>query len=242
MAGPSPVEFLDHTDITFVEHPPPKLTPRERSEVDRMWQETRARNPATFDGPIAAALGVDRPHEGSLRVRWAPMTYRARALRSLRPPHEVPGSMFVTALVPTQTGVLIGRGAPGTASPGVWALPGGTVEPPVTRGRLDMAHLRRHAARELIEETGVSVRAEDLHLWAVTRGRRWGSLGFHFACPTTCSELILRRHAGLANIPCDQGLGPELDEIAFVTSPPDAPALGPTSDYLLQVLNRYFIV
>ncbi|MER5202508.1 NUDIX domain-containing protein [Streptomyces sp. NPDC002825] len=242
MPGPPAVEFLDRAAITFVECPPPMLTSHEKREVERIWQETLARNPATFDGPVAAALGIDLVPGGSLVVRWAPMTYRARALRRLRPQHEVPGSLYVTVLVPTENGLLVGRGAPRTANPGCWTLPGGAVEPPAPGGGLDVAGLRRHAGRELLEETGVRVPAEDLRLWTVTRGRRYGSLGFHFVSPTTSSELVRRRHARLPVAESEHDMGPELDELAFVASPAEVAGLGPSADFLPQVLGRYFTV
>ncbi|MFF8381812.1 NUDIX hydrolase [Streptomyces sp. NPDC015661] len=240
MPGPPAVEFLDDTEITFVEYPPPLLTSREEREVERIWRETRQRNPATFDGPIAAALGVDRSRSGPLVVRWAPMTYRARALRRLRPHHEVPGSLYVTVLLPTDNGLLLGRGAPSTANPGYWTLPGGAVEPPPPGRGLDVAELQRHAARELVEETGVRVPAEELELWAVTRGERYGSLGFHFASPALSSALVRRRHAGVPVAECEHDMGRELDELAFVASSTEVAGLGPTADYLPQILGRYF--
>ncbi|WP_282696608.1 NUDIX domain-containing protein [Streptomyces sp. CC208A] len=239
MPRPPAVEFLD-TAVGFVEHPTPELTSWEQSEVDRLWEETRSRNPAVFDGPIAAALGVDRPDTGPLLVKWAPMTYRYRALRRLRPPEQVPGSLYVTVLVPTERGILVGRGSPGTARPGCWTLPGGAVEPPAPGRVLDVAGLRRHAARELLEEVGLRVPSGELRLWALARGRRFGSLGFHFVCPATSSELVRRHHAGLPEAPDGHGAGPELDELAFVTSQSEATGLGPTADYLPQVLHRYF--
>ncbi|WP_051804602.1 NUDIX hydrolase [Streptomyces griseus] len=242
MTGLLPVDFLGTAGITFAAHPPPVLTLRERAEVDRLWQETRAGNPAAFDGPVATALGVDRPRPGSLVVRWAPTTYRMRALRRLWPSDRVPGSLYVTALVPTGSGVLIGRGSPGTARPGHWTLPGGTVEPPPPGEGLDIAGLRRHAVRELSEETGMRVPAGDLRLWALTRSRRFGSLGFHFACPAVSESLVRRRHANLTGTRAAPATEPppELDALAFVASPGEATDLGPTADYLPQLLGRHF--
>ncbi|MEU3605385.1 NUDIX domain-containing protein [Streptomyces sp. NPDC035033] len=259
MSDPHAVEFLDiapgldgdgDIGVGFVEEARPELTSWEQSEVERAWQESLARNPTVFDGPVAAVLGVDRPPAGPLSVRWAPMPYRYRALRRLRPPGRVPGSLYVTVLVPTESGLVVGRGSPDTANPGCWTLPGGAVEPPASDGALDAAELRRQAARELLEETGLRVPSEELRPWALTRGRRFGSLGFHFLCPTTSGELVRRRHAALspardggarAGAAQDgHGTGPELDALAFVASPATAAALGPTADYLPQLLRRYF--
>ncbi|MER7541009.1 NUDIX domain-containing protein [Streptomyces sp. NPDC097704] len=235
-----PVEFLDARGLVFGERPTPVLSPWERREVDRLWEETTAHNPATFDGPLVAALGLDQPGDGSLVVRWAPMTYRYRALRRLRPPEQVPGSVFVTALLPTEDGLVVGRGSPATAAPGRWSLPGGAVEPPPADKPLNMAELRRHAARELVEETGVRVAVEALRLWALTRGNRFGSLGFHFLCPPQSGAQVRLLHADLSLVQAKSGSGPELDQIAFVPSQAAAGRLGLTADYLPQVLDRYF--
>jgi 8-oxo-dGTP pyrophosphatase MutT (NUDIX family) len=235
-----PVEFLDACGLVFGERPTPVLSPWERREVDRLWEQTTAHNPATFDGPLVAALGLDQPGDGSLIVRWAPMTYRYRALRRLRPPEQVPGSVFVTALLPTEDGLVVGRGSPATAAPGRWSLPGGAVEPPLAGEPLNMAELRRHAARELVEETGVRVAVEELRLWALTRGNRFGSLGFHFLCPPQPGAQVRLLHADLSVVQARSGSGPELDEIAFVPSQAAAGRLGLTADYLPQVLDRYF--
>ncbi|MFC9705698.1 NUDIX hydrolase [Streptomyces sp. NPDC056943] len=238
--GPLPVEFLDAQQIDFVELPPPALSPQERGEVDRLWAETKSNNPTTFDGPLVASLGIDLTGPGPSVVRWARMTYRHRALRKLRPAEEVPGSVFVTVLLPTEAGLVVGRGSPTTAAPGRWSLPGGSAEPPAAGRPLDMASLRRHAARELAEELGVPASDEELRLCGLTRGTRFGSLGFHFLAPPVPSALVRRRHAALAVTETERGVVPELDEIAFVPSAERAVRLGPGADYLHQVLGQYF--
>ncbi|WP_318210228.1 NUDIX domain-containing protein [Streptomyces sp. SJL17-1] len=234
-----PVEFLDVRRISFVEHPLPALTPWEQGEVDRLWADTKARTPTTFDGPLIASLGIDLPAPGVLVARWARLSYRHRALRVLRPPEDVPGSVFVTVLLPTERGLVVGRGAPTTAAPGRWTLPGGSVEPPADGHPLDGQAVRRDAARELAEELGVRIADEELRLFAVTRGRRFGSLGFHFLAPPVACALVLGRYAELVAVETGRGGGPELDVVAFVSSVAEAQRLGPGADYLPQVLRRY---
>ncbi|URM92472.1 NUDIX hydrolase [Streptomyces sp. MRC013] len=224
--------------MRFTQCPPPDLTPWERGGIDRLWTETRALNPAAFDGPLVVALGTDRVGPGPSAVRWATMTYRYRALRRLRPAGQVPGSLFVTALVPTGSGLVIGRGSPVTAAPGRWTLPGGTAEPPPAGEPLDTEVLRRHAARELAEETGVRLDAERLRLRGVTRGRRFGSLGFHLLAPVTPSARVRHLHAG--SCPVGGGTVPELDGIALVPAAGRAIAPGPSADHLAQTVDRYF--
>ncbi|MFF5973275.1 NUDIX domain-containing protein [Streptomyces sp. NPDC012769] len=226
-----PVAFVDTEGIGFAECPPPSLSPEERREVDRLWVRTTARNPATFDGPLVASLGLDRPAPERCTVRWARMTYRYRALRALRPAEEVPGSVFVTVLLPTDEGLVVGRGSAATAAPGRWTLPGGAAEPPPPGALLDLAVLRRHAVRELAEELGVRLPENAPRLWAVTRQARFGSLGFHFLAPALPAALVRRRHAALTE--------DELDAIAFVSSSTEAALLGPGADYLPQLLDRY---
>ncbi|MEU8617901.1 NUDIX hydrolase [Streptomyces sp. NPDC048623] len=244
-------DSTDSTRIDFVECPPPPLSAAERWAVDRHWAEATAANPTAFDGPLVAALGLDRPAPGRTVVRWARMTYRSRALRSLRPPGAVPGSVYVTVLLPTEEGLVLGRGSRTTATPGRWSLPGGGAEPPPPGQPLDLAVLRRHAAVELAEEVGLVVRESELGLWALTRGARFGSLGFHFLAPAVPAARVRRCHAGLIAAETARGLVPELDELAFTASDfersdPDesdagksAPAPGPCADYLPPLLARY---
>jgi 8-oxo-dGTP pyrophosphatase MutT (NUDIX family) len=130
------------------------------------------------------------------------MTYRHQALRQLRPAEEVPGSVFVTVLLPTEGGLA--------------------------------------AARELAEELGIRVADEELRLWGLTRGTRFGSLGFHVLAPPVPSALVRRRHADLTVSETECGDVPELDKIAFVLSAEQAAGLGSGADYLHQVLAQYF--
>ncbi|MFF0477018.1 hypothetical protein [Streptomyces sp. NPDC004284] len=103
-----------------------------------------------------------------------------------------------------------------------------------------MASLRRHAARELAEELGIPASDEELRLWGLTRVTQFGSLGFHFLAPPVPSALVRRRRAELAVSVTERGVVPVLDEIAFVPSGERAARLGPGTDYLHQVLGRYF--
>ncbi|MET9949981.1 NUDIX domain-containing protein [Streptomyces sp. NPDC006339] len=223
---------MDAERIDFAEGPPPSLSPEERREIDRLWVRTTAEQPAAFDGPLVASLGLDRTAPGHRTVRWARMTYRYRALRVLRPAEEVPGSVFVTVLLPTDEGLVVGRGSAATAAPGRWTLPGGAAEPPPPGEPLDLAVLRRHAVRELDEELGVRLPERVPRLWALTRQARFGSLGFHFLAPPLPAALVRRRHAALGEA--------ELDAIAFVSSSADAERLGgPAADYLPRLLDRY---
>ncbi|MFF9197647.1 NUDIX hydrolase [Streptomyces sp. NPDC014779] len=250
--GTPAVEFLDLHDpaadaparIDFVECPPPPLSAEERRAVDRHWAAATAANPATFDGPVVAALGLDRSAPGRTALRWARMSYRHRALRELRPPAAVPGSVYVTVLQPTEEGLVLGRGAHTTAAPGRWSLPGGGAEPPGPGSPLELSLLRRHAAVELAEEVGLVVAESALRLWGLTRGTRFGSIGFHFLAPEVPAARVRRCHAALVAEERSRGLVPELDVLAFTGPAADArrsgpAASGPYADYLPGLLARY---
>ncbi|MFE5596541.1 NUDIX hydrolase, partial [Streptomyces sp. NPDC056549] len=131
-------------------------------------------------------------------------------------------------------------GSSTTAAPGRWCLPGGSAEPPADGRLLDVASLRRDAARELAEELGVHLATEDLRLWGLTRGTRFGSLGFHFLAPSVPSALVRRRHVALTASEEERGGVPELDKIAFVPSAEQAGCLGSGADYVCQVLAQFF--
>lgn len=239
MTGSPAVEILPVRDVRLVETPPPELSPGERSAMDRVWEEAVLANPALFDGPMAALTGlaVEEPHD--LVLSWTRATYRSRALR------RVPGatswlpSLFVSVAQPTDgDGLLVGRMAPWTAAPGRWQLPGGNVEPPGPGEDLDLAALRRHAARELAEEIGSDTVPEALTLWLATRGRN-GSVGVLFLAPPCPASLLHERYATLAAAEKAEGHDPEFDRIALIRSPDELAALdGPHVDYLEPVVRH----
>ncbi|MFF4395087.1 NUDIX hydrolase [Streptomyces sp. NPDC001480] len=239
MTEPPAVELLPARDVRLVETPPPELSPGERSAMDRVWEEAVLANPTLFDGPMAALTGlaVEKPH--GLVLSWTRTTYRSRALR------RVPGatawlpSLFVSVAQPTDDrGLLVGRMAPWTAAPGRWQLPGGNVEPPYPGEDLDLAALRRHAARELAEETGSDTGPDALTLRLVTRGRN-GAVGVLFLAPPCPASVLHERYTALAAVEKAEGHGPEFDRIALIRSPDELAALdGPHVDYLEPVVRH----
>ncbi|MGW7258339.1 NUDIX hydrolase [Streptomyces sp. NPDC054834] len=240
MTEPPAVELLRARDVRLVETPPPELSPGERSAMDRVWEEAVRANPTLFDGPVAALTGLalEEPHD--LVLSWTRATYRLHALR------RVPGatawlpSLFVSVVQPDDDGsLLVGRMAPWTAAPGRWQLPGGSVEPPGPAEDLDLAALRRHAARELAEEIGSDTEPDALTLRLATRGRN-GSVGVLFLAPPRPASLLHERYAALAAVEKAEGHDPEFDRITLIRSPDELAALaGPYVDYLAPVVRHF---
>ncbi|MFI2423839.1 NUDIX hydrolase [Streptomyces sp. NPDC018955] len=226
--------------LRLVEAPPPRLSPRDRRAMDDAWDAAVRANPALFDGPVAGCTGLERDARHGLVLTWVRATYRYYVLR------KVPGatvrlpSLFVSVAQPADDGrLLIGRPASWTASPGRWQLPGGSVEPPPDGEPLDPAALRRHAARELAEETGIDIPADDLTPWQVTRGAK-GSVGVLFLAPPRPAAWLRQRHTALTAAERALGRVPEFDRLALVRTPTDlADLTGPHVPYLAPVLRRH---
>ncbi|MEU6551516.1 NUDIX domain-containing protein [Streptomyces sp. NPDC046915] len=239
MTEPPAVELLRARDVRLIETPPPELSAGERSAMDRVWEEAVRANPDLFDGPLAALTGLAWEEGHALVLSWTRATYRSRALR------RVPGatarlpSLFVSVAQPADDGsLLVGRMAPWTAAPGRWQLPGGNVEPPGPGEDLDLAALRRHAARELAEEIGSDTAPDALTLRLATRGRG-GSVGVLFLAPPCPAALLHERYAALAAAEKAEGHDPEFDRITLLRSPDELTALdGPHVDYLEPVVRH----
>ncbi|MEV6972606.1 NUDIX hydrolase [Kitasatospora sp. NPDC093806] len=229
-----PAELLDVRRLRLVEVAAPRLSDEERSARDRAWADAVRRNPALFDGPAVACAGASWHGPGELLVSWARVTYRHYALRFVPGSKAATASLSVGVLQPTEDGrLVVGRMSPSTSAPGRWQPPGGGVEPPTDGEPLDLAALRREAARELAEETGVVTAPDDLALWAVTRGR-YGSVGVLFRAPALPEAVVRECFAALA--PPER----ELVELAFVRSPDELARLdGPHADYLAQLVHRF---
>src|SRR5262249_4475908 len=231
---------FDVHQLRLTEVEAPQLSPEDEVARDRVWNQAVEANRSLFDGPVVACAGVEWERPGTLVVSWARVTYRHYALR------RVPGntswlpSLFVAVVQPTDRGrVLVGRMSSSTAAPGRWQLPGGSVEPPEEYAALDEAGLRRHAARELAEEIGVDLAAEELRLWAVTRGEN-RSVGLVFLAARRPGAVLCERFTAVTAVGQASGCDPELDRIALVSSPAEPAGLdGPHVDYLDPIVRRY---
>ncbi|MFD8458492.1 NUDIX hydrolase [Streptomyces antimycoticus] len=234
------VAFWVPRRLRMVRTDPPRVPPEHQRAADRIWDEMARANPTgLFDGPAVACTSLDWDDPHHIVLFWAPVTYRHYALRRVPGASALP-SLFVAVLQPTDDGrLLVGRMSSWTAAPGRWQLPGGSAEPPADHEPLDEAALRRHAARELIEETGIDIAPHDLRLWAVTRGGR-GSIGVFFRAPARPASVLAERF--MAAVAAETALGrePEFAETALLRSPADLGTLpGPRADYLELVVRRY---
>lgn len=230
------VELPGVRRLLLTETDPPRLTAEQTAAMARRWEEAVAASPSLFDGPTVVCAGLEWKDSGTLLLTWYRATYRLFVLR-LDPVHAVSApSVFVSVAQPTDDGrLLVGRMASSTAAPGRWQLPGGTIEPPETGAVLDTGALRRHAALELSEEVGRDVPAEDLVLWAVTRGDK-GNVGVHFRAPTCPADALSKQYTALVRAESAQGRTPELDRIAFIRSDAEVVGLGGRFADFLPVL------
>ncbi|AOP48082.1 NUDIX hydrolase [Streptomyces lydicus] len=245
MTDPPPrapgVGLLAVRRLRLVEAAAPPVPPEEQRAMHRAWDEAVHANPSLFDGPVAACAGLAPEGHHGFVVTWVRTTYRRHALRRVPGATACLPSLFVSVLQPTDDGrVLVGRMSSSTAAPGRWQLPGGSVEPPPAGEPLDVAALGRHAARELAEETGVELPAEDLTLWCLTRAEN-GTIGVQFLAPARPASLLGERFTVLLSDGTARGNDPELDRMALICSQADVTALGGTQvDYLEPVMYRYF--
>ncbi|WP_431995296.1 NUDIX hydrolase [Streptomyces griseoflavus] len=237
MTRPRGVDLFDVDRLRLVEEPPFRLSPEDRRAMDAAWAAAVHANPTLFDGPVAGCTAVEREEPRVLVLNWVRATYRYYVLR------RVPGagvrlpSLFVAVAQPSTDGrLLVGRMAPWTTSPGRWQLPGGSVEPPPEGELLDQDVLRRHAARELAEETGIDLPDDRLTLWQVTRGEN-GSVGVLFRAPPRPAPWLYERFGILTSAERALGREPELDRIVLAGAATDL--TGRQVPYLAPVLDRH---
>ncbi|MEU5042645.1 NUDIX hydrolase [Streptomyces griseorubiginosus] len=234
-------ELLEAEKLRLVEVAPPSIPSETRAAMNREWDEAVLANPALFDGPVVLCAGLSRDAgdagdaEDALLVSWSRTTYRYFALRRV-PGATVLRSLFVSVIQPTDDGrVLVGRMSRSTAAPGRWQFPGGSVEPPTGAEPLDERALRRHAALELAEETGVDIPDTALTRCLITYGDD-GQVGVHYLAPPLPAPVLQDRFDALAAAEAVRGRDPEFDRIVFVGSPAELPRLeGPHVVYLEPV-------
>lgn len=236
---PVGIDLLDVEQLVLAEAEEPPLLPQDAEARDRVWEKAVRANPNLFDGPVVACRGLEWLGPRVLRLSWVGVTYRHYALRRVPGATALP-SLFVNVVQPTDDGrVLVARMAPSTAAPCRWQLPGGSVEPPGEGAVLDESALAGQAARELVEEVGIGVLAEELRLWTVTRGEN-GSIGLTYLAPARPEAALRAGLAAAAAAERAQGREPELDDIALVSSPEEVAGLaGPHADYLEPVVRRF---
>lgn len=236
---PTGIDLFDVERLLLTEAAEPPLPPQDAEARDRAWDMAVRANPTLFDGPVVACGGLERTGPRILRLSWVRVTYRHYALRRVPGATALP-SLFVNVVQPTDDGrVLAARMSPSTAAPGRWQLPGGSVEPPRDGAVLDESALAGHAARELAEELGIGVAAEDLKLWVVTRGEN-GSIGLTYLAPALPEATLRADFAAAVAAERVQGREPELDDIALVRSPEELAGLaGPHADYLEPIVRRF---
>lgn len=237
---PRGVEVLEARRLHLVQAAAPRVLPEHQLAMDRVWEEAVRANPTgLFDGPVVVCAGVEWEDPESVVLFWTGVTYRHYALRRVPGAAALP-ALFVAVVQPMDGGgLLAGRMSSSTAAPGRVQFPGGSVEPPEDHESLDEAALRRQAARELVEETGIDPAPEELTLWVVTRGEH-GNVGVFFRAPSRPESVVRERFAAVVSAETALGRAAELEEIALVRSAAELAALGgPQVDYLEPLVRRY---
>ena len=191
----SGVALFDVLDVQFDEVPGPASSLEVLAAVDSAWDEMVRAIPTLFDGPVVLCSDF-RQISPRLKVSWSGATYRYRTVRQI-PSASALSSVFVRVLQPAPDGrMLMGCMSASTSSPGLIQFPGGNLEPPPLGQEITTTTLRRHAAAELTEETGIDAAPDDLALWLVARTSD-GNVGFFFLAPSLPAEFIRQRHAAV---------------------------------------------
>ncbi|MEY9839501.1 NUDIX domain-containing protein [Streptacidiphilus sp. EB103A] len=236
---PDPAVFMDVLSLRLLETGVPPVPAQAIAAMDRLWEQSVAANPHLFDGPVVACTTLAwNELDRDLALTWTRATYRHRCLRQVLDSAWKPSSVFVTVLQPTDGGLVAGRESPSTAAPGRWTLPGGTAEPPPPGQPLDLAALRSHAARELVEEVGIETAPERLTLYGATQGER-GNVGLHFLAEPLPLDVVHDRYQSLLDAERARGISVELDQLTVLGSVAQLPSLGYFVDYLPPILQRF---
>ncbi|APX86833.1 NUDIX hydrolase [Methylorubrum extorquens] len=166
--------------------------------IDRNWERRLAETPGLFDGPVYLASGcilADGACEASLfEVRYS----RFLAFRDAGVPDALVANAFAAIVPHSRDGaVLLGVMGAQTANAGQVYFPCGTPDPGDLRddGTVDLAG---SAARELLEETGLTLPEGAEEEWVLLRGD--GQLAFlrpvRFDCTAETLKARIESHRG----------------------------------------------
>jgi 8-oxo-dGTP pyrophosphatase MutT (NUDIX family) len=188
---------LDRISARRVEHD--WAWARDNAEaIDRNWERRLAETPGLFDGPVYLASGcvlADGACEASLfEVRYS----RFLAFRDAGVPDALVANAFAAIVPHSRDGaVLLGVMSAQTANAGQIYFPCGTPDPGdlCDDGTVDLAG---SAARELLEETGLTLPEGAEEDWVLLRGD--GQLAFlrpvRFDCSAETLKARIESHRG----------------------------------------------
>ncbi|MFD6391178.1 NUDIX hydrolase [Nocardia sp. NPDC060259] len=215
---------------------PPRADPAVTTEVDEYWTHRVLDNPTLFNGPLVAAAGI-RFEEAGCDLQWFRSDYAHYLWR------QAPGSsehrpyartIYVATVARTENGgILVGRMADTTSSPGRIQLPGGNAEPPNDEEFVE-GTLRNHAIREFAEEVGMPPPA--IRLWAVKTGGV-GDIGVVYSTNVCTTDAA----AAFSRVRAEQAKHSEFAAVLeLVPSPSGKTVSEPVVDYLPVLLDTLF--
>lgn len=211
----------------------------ERASILSWWNIQMNLQPSLFNGPLIACHNYEVVQDGISLIDWFKTDYAHYISRNNPAIMVAPArAIFCSVAVVTSAGrLLVGRMAPGTASPGRVQLPGGNISNEDWDVSLDST--ARDARREFMEEVGIDVSPQDLELWRVKVGGRFDDLGLIFRLNRLISETdILQQFRARVGRLKAANCEPEFSQIAFVAATDGLDMFGPPVDYLPMVLSE----
>lgn len=207
-------------------------------KLEHWWKDWATARPDLFNGPVLACHAIDIRPDGGAEIAWYATTYAHYLQRRASPPIAQPArALFCSVALLSRSGSLvIGQMSTNTSAPLLLQLPGGNIDLGADRV-LSPAHCASEAARELIEEIGVSIEADDLRLWRIKTGGAYNDVGLIYVYRSEFDdEAIQNSFARHQESLKAQGKSPEFERLVLIRPASFSQRVGiECVDYLSEV-------